>query len=92
MSDSPNDARPLAGHPIVTGIVGFCAGLLIAYGVGLWQRSSALQEQAEANTATIAAKDAALAASAARLAESELATRAAFSATNGWARPPGPPS
>jgi hypothetical protein len=77
MSDSTSESRPLAGNPIVTGIVGFCLGLLIAYGVGLWQRSSALAEAAEAHAAVVAAKDAELSAAAAKLAESELATRAA---------------
>ncbi|MCZ8165303.1 hypothetical protein [Silanimonas sp.] len=72
-------ATPLSRHPVVTGIVGFCAGLVIAYGIGLWQRSSALSTQAEANAAVVAAKDAEIAASAERLAEAQRAATAAES-------------
>lgn len=72
-------AVPLSRNPIVTGIVGLCAGLVIAYGIGLWQRSTALAAQAEANAAVVAAKDAEIAASAARLAEAQRATAAAES-------------
>ena len=79
MSESTPNAAPLSRHPIVTGIVGFCAGLVIAYGIGLWQRSSALSAQAEAHSAAIASKDAELAASAERLAASQRATTAAES-------------
>ena len=72
-------AAPLSRHPVVTGIVGFCAGLVIAYGIGLWQRSSALAEQAAVNVAALAAKDAEIAAGAERLAEAERAATAAAS-------------
>lgn len=66
MTESTSAAVPLSRHPVVTGIVGFCAGLVIAYGIGLWQRSSALSAQADANAAVIAAKDAEIAAAAER--------------------------
>lgn len=79
MNDSTTAATPLSRHPLVTAIVGFCAGLIIAYGIGLWQRSSALSAQAEANAAVVAAKDAEIAAAAARTAEAERATVAADS-------------
>ncbi len=72
-------AAPLSRHPVVTGIVGFCAGLVIAYGIGLWQRSNALAAQAEANAAVIAAKDAEIVASAQRLVEAQRAATAADS-------------
>lgn len=72
-------AAPLFRQPVVTGIVGFCAGLVIAYGIGLWQRSSALSAQAEANAAVVAAKDAEMAANAARLVDAQQATIAAES-------------
>ena len=64
-------------NPIATGIVGFCAGLVIAYGVGLWQRSGALADQAEAHAALVAAKDAELANSAKQRGLAEQAARAA---------------
>jgi len=62
--------RPMTRNPVLTGIVGLCAGLVIAYGVGLWQRSSALSAQAETHAAAVAAKDGEIAAGAKRLAES----------------------
>lgn len=71
MTESTSAAAPLSRNPVVTGIVAFCAGLVIAYGIGLWQRSSALSAQAEANAALVAAKDAEIAASAERLAEAQ---------------------
>lgn len=64
-------ARPLLQHPIAIGILGLCAGLIIAYGVGLWQRSAALTAQTVTHSAELAAKGAELAASAQRLAEAE---------------------
>lgn len=79
MTESTSAAAPLARNPVVTGIVGFCAGLVIAYGIGLWQRSSALSVQAEANAAIIAAKDAEIDASAERLGEAQRAASAAES-------------
>ncbi len=78
MSESTPAAR-LTGNPIITGIIGFCAGLVIAYGIGLWQRSTALSAQAEANAAIIAAKDAEIAAGAERLDEAQRAIAAAES-------------
>lgn len=77
MNESTGAVRPLSRNPIATAIIGFCAGLLIAYGVGLWQRGSALAAQAEANAQIVAGKDAQIAEGAARLAAAELATRAA---------------
>ncbi len=63
-------------NPWVTGLVGLSAGLVLAYGIGLWQRSSALGAQAEANALVIAQKDAQIAASAAELAEAQAQQRA----------------
>ena len=77
MSESSSNTNSPGKNPIVTGIVGFCAGLVIAYGVGLWQRSGALAEQAETHAAVVAAKDAELANSARRLGEAAQAARAA---------------
>ena len=79
MTETTSAAAPLSRNPVVTGIVAFCAGLVIAYGIGLWQRSSALSAQAEANAAALAAKDAEIAASAERLAEAERLALAAES-------------
>lgn len=79
MTESTNAAASPYRHPVVTGIVGFCAGLVIAYGIGLWQRSSALSAQAEVNANALAAKDAEIAAGAVRLAEAQQATTAAES-------------
>lgn len=79
MSESTSVARPLSRNPAVTGIAGLCAGLVIAYGIGLWQRSSALSAQAETHAAVVAAKDAGLAAAAERLREAQRATVAAES-------------
>lgn len=62
--------RPATRNPVLTGIVGLCIGLVVAYGVGLWQRSAALTAQADANAAVVAAKDGEIAAGAERLAES----------------------
>lgn len=78
MTESTN-AVPLSRHPVVTAIVGFCAGLVIAYGIGLWQRSNALSAQAEANAAVVLAKDAEIAAAAERLADAQQAAAAAES-------------
>jgi len=80
MSESTS-AAPLSRHPVVTAIVGFCAGLVIAYGIGLWQRSSALSAQADASAAVVAAKDAEIAAAHAVAAASARAARGADSRT-----------
>ena len=77
-----NESTPgFARNPIATGIVGFCAGLIIAYGVGLWQRSAALDTQAEAHAQIIAAKDAQITDGVTRFEAAQLATRAAGSRT-----------
>jgi hypothetical protein len=79
MTDAPSSARPLSRNPAATGVIGLCVGLILAYGIGLWQRSSALSAQAEAHASVVAAKDAEIAAAAARAAEAERATVAAES-------------
>lgn len=81
MSESTTAAAPLSRHPVATGIAGFCAGLVIAYGIGLWQRSSALAAQAEANAAVVAAKDAETAAARDAASASAQEARAASSRT-----------
>lgn len=79
MNDAPSSARSLSRNPVATGVIGLVVGLAVAYGVGMWQRSSALAAQAESHAATVAAKDAEIAAGAARVAAAERATVAADS-------------
>ena len=79
MNESNPAARPLTRNPTAMLLIGLSSGLLTAYGVGLWQRSSALAAQAEANVAVVAAKDAEISAGAERLAEAQRATVAAES-------------
>jgi hypothetical protein len=79
MTDVPSSARPLSRNPIATGVIGLCAGLVVAYGIGLWQRSSALAAQSEAHAAVVAGKDADIAAGLARATAAERATVAAES-------------
>ena len=81
MSESSDTARSLTASPIAMGIAGFCLGLVIAYGVGLWQRSQALAAEAEASAALLAAKDAEIAAAAATAEAQSRAARAADSRT-----------
>ncbi|GIX39295.1 MAG: hypothetical protein KatS3mg128_0344 [Silanimonas sp.] len=62
MNDRSRFVHSLFKTPFSAGVVSFCLGVLIAYGVGLWQRFSALEAQAEVHAAAIAAKDGELAA------------------------------
>jgi hypothetical protein len=62
MNDRSRFVHSLFKTPLSAGVVSFCLGVLLAYGVGLWQRGSALKAQAEAHAAAIAAKEAEVAA------------------------------
>jgi hypothetical protein len=73
MNDA-TEATPRGGiarHPLGMLLIGLSSGLLVAYGIGLWQRNAALTEQATTFTAQIAAKDAELAAAAAKFQETQ---------------------
>lgn len=75
MSESSGGFRPLSRNPVAMLLVGLSAGVVLAYGVGLWQRSSALATQAEAHAAALAGKDAEIAAANAAAATAERAAR-----------------
>lgn len=64
-------------NPLATGLVGLTVGLLLAYGIGLWQRHAALSERDAVHQTALAAKDAELAAAEARHEECEQSLAAA---------------
>jgi len=76
MSD---DAGGWKRNPFVTGLLGLTLGLLLAYGVGLWQRSAALSAQLAAHVAVLTAKDGEIAAAMQQLTETQRQARAAES-------------
>ncbi|MBS3896295.1 hypothetical protein [Silanimonas sp.] len=60
-------------NPLATGLIGLALGLLLAYGIGLWQRHAALVERDTAHQTALAAQAAEKASLNARLAELETA-------------------
>lgn len=60
-------------NPLATGFAGLALGLLLAYGIGLWQRHAALAERDTAHQTALAAQAAEKATLEARLAEIETA-------------------
>ena len=76
MSESSGARPPILRHPLAMLLIGLTAGMATAYGVGLWQRSRALAEQAGLHAAVVAAKDAELSKAAEALATEKLATQA----------------
>lgn len=44
-------------HPLATALLGLTVGLLLAYGIGLWQRHAALSERDAVHQQALAAKD-----------------------------------
>jgi len=74
-------AHPFPGgwrrNPLATGLAGLTLGLLLAYGIGLWQRHAALAERDSVHQAALAAQAAEMATLTARHAECETALAAA---------------
>lgn len=74
-------ANPFSGgwrrNPLATALVGLTIGLLLAYGIGLWQRHAMLAERDSVHQAALAAQTAEMAALSAQHAECETALAAA---------------
>ena len=68
--DTPK-ARGIGRNPMATGLIGLSVGLVLAYGIGLYQRSQALDRQSADFSARLAAKDAELAEAAAKASQTD---------------------
>ena len=73
------DAGGWKRNPFVTALLGLTVGLLLAYGVGLWQRSAALSVQSAEHSAALNMKDGEIAAAMQQLTESQRQARVAES-------------